>query len=328
MELLIATNPDTDSTLPYLLRLPVGEGMVFRVRDTWPRTKAIYCHLVDGAEWPADPEIVVREPLRSCERRGAAIDVVLTRSRENRSQIVFTRARGRDVVFWQSPKTRKQARPGVRQPTGVAAGARRLTIVIDAHERYPYRFENKEVQTTRRALPAGDYGALVDDLLVAVVERKSAADLLSSLTNGRLRFALGELAAFPRSVVVVEDRYSEILKNKWVSPAAAADGIAELQIRWPTIPIVFCETRPLAEEYTYRFLSAATMWALDETALERRLGIALAPSSRAAASVAGTTSSSATIRAWAQETGLPVSDRGKLKAEIIAAYITAHPATD
>ncbi len=46
-------------------------------------------------------------------RRGAAIGLILDRGRENRSQLVFTIARGRDVVFWQSPHTRKQARPGL-----------------------------------------------------------------------------------------------------------------------------------------------------------------------------------------------------------------------
>lgn len=223
----MATNPDPDSKLPYLLRLPIGEGLVFRVRDTWPRTKAIYCHLVDVAEWPDVPEIVVREPMRSCQRRAGAIDVVLTRSRENRSQLVFTKARGRDVVFWQSPKTRKQPRPAVRQPTGVAAGTEKLTVVIDAHERYPYRFDNKSVETMRRSLPAGDYGALVEDQLIAVVERKSTSDLLSIVANGRLRFALGELSALPRAAVVVEERYASVLKQKWVRPAAAADG-------WPS----------------------------------------------------------------------------------------------
>lgn len=30
-------------------------------------------------------------------------DVIADRSRYNRSQLVFTQARGRDVVFWQSP---------------------------------------------------------------------------------------------------------------------------------------------------------------------------------------------------------------------------------
>jgi hypothetical protein len=39
-ELLIATNPDPDSTLAYLLRVPFGDGIVLRTAGTWPRTKA------------------------------------------------------------------------------------------------------------------------------------------------------------------------------------------------------------------------------------------------------------------------------------------------
>ena len=87
-ELLVATNPDPDSRLGYLLRLPLDGGMVFRTSDTWPRTKALYRYPVGLDEWPDDPDIVEQVPLRSCARRGAAIDLVLDRSRENRSQIV------------------------------------------------------------------------------------------------------------------------------------------------------------------------------------------------------------------------------------------------
>ena len=38
---------------------------------------------------------------------------------------------------------------------------------------------------------------------------------------------------------------------------AAAERTLPLTIRYPTVPITFCETRPLAEEWTYRFLGAA-----------------------------------------------------------------------
>ena len=155
VELLIARNPDPDSTLPYLLRLPLAGGMVFRTAGTWPRTKALFCYPVSVDEWPADPDIVERTRLRSCVRRGAAIDVVLDRSRESRSQIVFTKARGRDVVFWQSPRTRKQARPNVRTPTARAAGIAELEIVVDSHEQYAYRFGGQQVRTVKRALPCG-----------------------------------------------------------------------------------------------------------------------------------------------------------------------------
>jgi ERCC4 domain len=271
-ELLIATNPDPGSTLTYLLRVPLGEGIVFRTSGTWPRTKALYCYPVSTDEWPSEPDIVERVPLRSCARRGAAIDIIAARGRENRSQLVFTSARGRDAVFWQSPRTRKQARPSVTLPTARAAGIPELEIVVDAHERYAYRFAGQQVRTTSRSLPCGDYGIIFDGNLVAAVERKSLPDLIGSLTTGRLRYALGELAALRRAAVVVEDRYSQIFKQDHVRPALVADGIAECQIRWPNVPIVFCETRALAEEWTYRYLAAACEWASMEPAAAERIG--------------------------------------------------------
>jgi len=147
VELLIAVNPDPDSRLPYLMRLPLGGGMVFRTSGTWPWTKALYCYPASADEWPAEPEIVERVGLRSCVRRGAAIDLILDRGRENRSQLVFTKARGRDAVFWQSSRTRKQARPNVRTPTARAAGVTDLEIIADSHEQYPYRFAGQQVRT-------------------------------------------------------------------------------------------------------------------------------------------------------------------------------------
>ena len=82
-------------------------------------------------------------------------------------------------------------------------------------------------------LPAGDYGLEVDGRLVAVAERKSLADLVSSLVSGKLRFAVADLAALPRGAVVVEDRYSQVFQAQHVRPALIADGLAELQVRWP-----------------------------------------------------------------------------------------------
>ena len=49
-DLLIARNPDPDSTLRYLLRLPLRGGLVFRTSDTWPRTKALFCYPVSADE--------------------------------------------------------------------------------------------------------------------------------------------------------------------------------------------------------------------------------------------------------------------------------------
>jgi hypothetical protein len=178
VELLIAVNLDPDSKLPYLLRLPLAGGMVLRTSGTWPRTTGLYCYPVPAGEWPDDPEIVERLALRSCVRRSAAIDLVVDRGRENRSQLVFTTARGRDAVFWQSPRTRRQARPDVRTPTARAAGIPSLQIVVDSHEQYPYRFTGQQATTVKRALPCGDYAITAGGRLVASIERKSLTDLV------------------------------------------------------------------------------------------------------------------------------------------------------
>jgi hypothetical protein len=320
-ELVIARNPNPGSSLGYLLWVPVGDGLVFRTSGTWPRTKALYCHPAERSEWPddADLDVVERTPLLSCARHGAAIEVVADRRVERRSQIVYTRARGREMVFWQSPKTRKQARPQVRTPTARAPGADgELEIVVDSHERYAYRFAGQQVRTVSRALPVGDYGVVVGERLVAAVERKSLPDLVGSLIDSTLRHAVGELATLPRAAVVVEDRYSQIFAQERVRPAKIADSLAELQVRHPGVPVVFTETRPLAEEWTYRFLAAASGWARDEAVIAARVpGATSEVGEDVPAAPEATT---AEVRAWARSSGLEVPDRGRLRPEIWQAF--------
>jgi hypothetical protein len=255
VELLIARNPDPDSSLPFLIRVPLGSGgLVLKTREMWPRTSKVYCHRAAG--WPADVEILERLPVRTCNRRGPAIDLVLDRARENRSQIVVTQARGREMIFWQSPQTAKQARPNVTLPTRrTAAGV--IDIVVDTGEKYAYAFRRQQATTTKRRLPAGDYAVEIDGVVVAAVERKSLSDLAGSLLSGRLTYALAELTGLPRAALVVEDRYSALFKLEHASGGQVAEALAEAQARFPQVPVMFAETRPLAEEWTYRFLGAA-----------------------------------------------------------------------
>lgn len=194
-----------------------------------------------------------------CVRRGVAIDLVLDRPRENRSQFVFTRLpTGREGIFWQTRKVVGTARPGARIPTRRISEVGAITVVVDTRERYPYRFARQQATTVRQALSAGDYGVMgANGALLASVERKALADLTGSLNNGTLVFELGKLAELPRAALVIEDRYSALLKFKYGAAGFLPDLLARVQVRYPEIPIVFCETRPLAEEWTYRWLGAA-----------------------------------------------------------------------
>lgn len=254
---VVARNPDPDSRLPFLLRLPLADGPILKARDTWPRTARVFCHRTDA--WPEDAEIIEETPVLGCLRRGVAIDLVLDRPRENRSQfVVTTLPTGREGIFWQTRKVVGTARPGARIPTRRISDVGAITIIVDTREKYPYRFAKQQAAVLRQALPAGDYGVLGSDgALLASVERKSLPDLAGALNNGTLVFELGRLTDLPRAAVVVEDRYSRLLEHRHAPSGFLPDLLARVQVRYPGIPIVFCETRPLAEEWTYRYLGAA-----------------------------------------------------------------------
>jgi hypothetical protein len=252
----VARNPDPASKLAYLIRLPLpGGSLVLKAADRWPRTAKVYCHRAEA--WPEDADIVEDVPVRACVRRGQAIDLVLDRSRQNRSQIIFTTIKGREGIFWQTPATTRRSRPTVRVPARRASGIDEVTIAVDTRERYPYRFASQHATTYRRALPAGDYGIEHDNEIVAVVERKALADLAKTLVDGSLAYALAELATVERAALVVEDRYAAIFKLAHVSPGFIADLLGALQVRYPQVPMVFCDNRTLAEEWTFRYLGAA-----------------------------------------------------------------------
>lgn len=261
----IARNPEEDSTLPFVLWIPLpGRPLVVKAKDTWPRTAKIYCH---RAPWPDDAEVVEEVPVRACQRRGVAIDLVLDRARENRSQFVVTTLKGgREGIFWQTAKTTRKTRPGMRLPTKRSA-AGELEIVVDSRERYAWKFERQQATTVKRALPVGDYAVEAEGAVVGVVERKKLQELAGNVVDGSLLLRLAELATVDRAAIVVEDRWADVFRLQHVQPAMVAEMLAAAQVRYPSVPIVFCETRPLAQEWAYRFLGAALAYH-DETSVE------------------------------------------------------------
>ncbi len=309
--LAIARNPDTSSALGYLMMIPVDGGIVVKTSDTWPRTKALYCHPASMADWPENPELVVEIALLSCARRGAAIDIVVDRARENRSQLVFTVARGRDMIFWQSPRTQRQARPKGSIPQARARGVTEVPITVDTREHYPYQFRNRSVITTRGALSCGDYGIYREDELYAAVERKTLDDLIGSLSNSRLRYAIGQLATLAHAAVVVEARYSAILQSTFMRPALIFDAIADYALRWPEVPVVFCENRKLAEEWTYRYLAGAYHLALESPTTLETASVQPKPTPAA-------------IRQWASAHDIDIPTKGRIPLAIRERYLRAH----
>ena len=255
---VVARNPEEHSKLPFLLWLPIGDGVTLKAKSDWPASARVFCLEVDG--WPTEPpEIVDEFPVRSIRRRGIAVDLELDRGRRARSQFVFTQLKdGRPAVFWQTPKAARAARPGQRVPSRRAQGLPDLVIARDRRERYGYRFAAQQAQVTDATLQAGDYGVADDEgAAIAVVERKSVADLAGCLMDGTLAFQLAGLTELPRAAVVVEGRYPDLLDLEYVQPGFVLDLLARVQVRYPEVPIVFTDSRKMAEEWTYRFLAAA-----------------------------------------------------------------------
>jgi hypothetical protein len=253
---VVARNPDATSTLPYLLRIPlIGPPLLLKAKETWPRTAKVYCHRLDV--WPDNADVIEEVGVRSCERRGRAVDLVLDRGREHRSQFVFVTLRGREAIFWQTARTAAASRPGVRIPSRRASGVEGLEIVADTRERYGYRFATQQATVRKAPLRAGDYAVELDGAVVGAVERKSVPDLVRRLVDGQLAFAMAELTTLPHAAVVVDGRYQDALAAEHVQPGFVADLLARVAVRYPAVPVVFAGSRKLAEEWTYRFLAAA-----------------------------------------------------------------------
>src|SRR3990170_8048516 len=271
MRFLVARNPDPASSLRFLIQLPIAGGLVLKARDAWPRTSRGYCHRA-AEGWPEDPEIVEDVGVLECRRRGPAIDLLLDRPRENRSQFVFTRLpTGREGIFWQTRKVASTARPGARIPgRRISDLGADLLILVDTREHYPYRFARQKASTERAPLAAGDYAVRNRaGEVVAAVERKSVSDLAASLSNGSLTFELAKLAALGRAAVVVEEGYGKLIGHarEFVPGGFLPDLLARVQVRYPEIPLVFCENRAMAEEWTFRWLGAALLESVAEASL-------------------------------------------------------------
>lgn len=250
-----------------------GEGPLYLACGaTWPGAKDVYCHPL--AAWPADAPLLETLPVERCWREGKAVHLVLQRRLRRRSLFVWTRKGERELIFWRSQRSMTQARPGLRVPAARGLDSA-LEIAVDIRERYGWRFAGLPASLQRRELPVGDYGIFVGGRLVAAVERKSPADLAASAVGGSLGFALAELSTLPYACLVVEGRFSDILKatKDQVQPDWLLSVMAALQLRHPRVAWTFAETQGLAQAYAFRWLAAARGAVLEGGVDEGGIGV-------------------------------------------------------
>lgn len=141
-----------------------------------------------------------------------------------------------------------------------------FTVVVDTREQEPYSFEGIRASGGRLlsvpiaygALASGDYSVLGGEHLVAV-ERKSAADLYSTLGQGRKRFEREHrrLSQLEYAAVVVEASWQQLLTDRPKYSRLAPKSVLGTAIAWGMrygVHWIPAEDRRLGEIITFRIL--------------------------------------------------------------------------
>ena len=244
VEFVVARNPDSESSLPFLdppaARLRRRSSSRSATCGREPRS----CTAIVPKGGRTHPRSSSASLSKSCARRGAAIDLVLDRGRENRSQFVFTKARGREVIFWQSARTAKQARPNVVAADGSCARRTCWRSSSTPTSGTPgTSATNRRRPRGGRCRPATTPSIDDDGEIVAAVERKSLADLVVdgderqvALRHGRSRCAAARRGR--RRGPLLGDLQADSC------PAARSSPMASPSCRCATRPCRSCSARP------------------------------------------------------------------------------------
>lgn len=227
------------------------------VQDRWPGTKGnIFCVRADPSAAMAPQEELERVPVRNFASYGKRLTVVLDRPNRKRCSFLLlsrsykTKAGEYEQIFWQTQQGLTARRPRYKLAYNKPGS---LTVYVDTLEKYAWNFPG--ATTVREKLPAGDYAIKDANGFLAVIERKTFANLMAELGNlKRFHQHLAELSACRHAALAVEAEYGDFLEPAKIRPytgAFAAKAIAEIQACHPHLPLVFAGSR-----------KAAAVWAM------------------------------------------------------------------
>lgn len=153
-----------------------------------------------------------------------------------------------------------------------------FTVAIDTREQQPYSFENIPpasysrnkpivVPTEYIGLPEGDYQIVDAPPRFVAVERKSLADLFSTLGQQRERFEneVQRLAEYHFAAIIIEASWPEICNpwSKWplfrsrMHPRGIFETASSWSIKYPRVHWITSGNRRLAEIQTFSILQKA-----------------------------------------------------------------------
>ena len=129
-----------------------------------------------------------------------------------------------------------------------------MEIIVDTREQRPYSFS---VPTRTAILIVGDYSLEGGENLISI-ERKTADDLIGSITKGRDRFEreLHRGKALDYFALVIEVSLSDLSNGRYrseMNPKAAVQSLLTFSIRYD-LPVFFCENRAFGERVTESLL--------------------------------------------------------------------------
>ena len=164
------------------------------------------------------------------------------------------------------PPTGDSRKSGRREREKQRFSCTDFTVIRDTREQHPYEFRGLKgasgaeliVKVADRTLKSGDYSIEGMESRVSI-ERKSLADLYSTLTHGRERFEreLDRLRSYDFSKVVIEASWLQIARcpppGSQVLPKSILRSILAFEQRYPT-RWAWYDTRAAAEAATFRTL--------------------------------------------------------------------------
>lgn len=241
---------------------PQGPVICVMAADRWPGAgKNIFC--LRARQDPEGFEEIDRVPVIEWQRSGARLMFSLDRATQKRAEFLILfkghvegKGSREDIYF------RTQAAIEAHRSKGKVDlyGQVELTVAIDSQERYPWGF-GPEAKILRRKLPAGDYALLIDERIVAAIERKTLENLLVDLYSIKtLHQKMAELSAYRNAAMVVEAQYADLLNPNKIgkcAPSHLVRVISELAVLHPKVQIVWAGNRKLAAAWTAQFFTAA-----------------------------------------------------------------------
>ena len=168
-----------------------------------------------------------------------------------------------------------------RNGSSITRSIPRPTVIVDTREQCPLDFSpfsNWIAGERRGTLPAGDYTVEGMEQLL-VIERKSLADLIGTLTQARARFfrECEKLTEYPYRAILIEASYEDVKSpyaSEWTNahPNGIAGSLDAVECKYG-IPVMYTsQNRQLATEKAASWMSKMfTYWHLENVGLGRVL---------------------------------------------------------